>query len=220
MTVLDNPRHEAFAQARAKGSTLDNAYENAGYIPNRGHACRLAKRPDVADRIAGLRAARAQVSDASPEPLIARLLRLARAGEALDTAAGMREARHFLMEAVSLARLLERGRIERNRSNLKKVNRLALRRRAKTSQNEPKQARRGQNRRLSSQSQPGTGQFPPPPAKTGAAMAKTSQPLDTTSPLGGATRAFSMPRPARLVEHVSAEPGRIERKLMIAQENQ
>jgi hypothetical protein len=119
MTVLDNPRHEAFAQARAKGAPLDDAYENAGYVPNRSHACRLAKRPDIADRIAQLRAKRAEVIDASPEELIARLMRLAKAGEALNSAAGLREARLFLVESarladqVSLERLVERGRIER-----------------------------------------------------------------------------------------------------------
>jgi hypothetical protein len=119
MTLLDNPRHEAFAQARAKGAPLDDAYENAGYVPDRAHACRLSKRPDIADRIAQLRAARSEVIDASPEELIVRLMRLARAGEALNTAAGLREARLFLVESarlaeqVSIERLTERGRLER-----------------------------------------------------------------------------------------------------------
>jgi phage terminase small subunit len=41
MPVLDNPRHEAFAQARAKGARLEQAYEEAGFAPGNGHASRL-----------------------------------------------------------------------------------------------------------------------------------------------------------------------------------
>jgi hypothetical protein len=122
MTVLDNPRHEAFAQARARGVPIDDAFEDAGYTPDRSHARRLVKRADVAARIAQLRAERAQALDTSPQGLIASLMRLARASEGLNSASGMREARFFLMETarlnaqISLERLVERGRIEREPS--------------------------------------------------------------------------------------------------------
>jgi hypothetical protein len=42
MPPIQNPQHESFAQARAKGATLYDAFENAGYPPDRSHACRLA----------------------------------------------------------------------------------------------------------------------------------------------------------------------------------
>jgi hypothetical protein len=56
MPALLNPRHESFAKARAKGARLEDAYEEAGFAPDRGHASRLAARPEVAGRIAELRA--------------------------------------------------------------------------------------------------------------------------------------------------------------------
>ena len=40
MPQLENLRHEAFAQARAKGARLDDAYEDAGFAPSNGHASR------------------------------------------------------------------------------------------------------------------------------------------------------------------------------------
>jgi phage terminase small subunit len=41
MSVLKNPRHEAFAQALARGVPAAKAYVDAGYKPNRGNACAL-----------------------------------------------------------------------------------------------------------------------------------------------------------------------------------
>ena len=51
MPVLDNPRHERFARFAAQGSTLDEAYKQAGYKENRHNAWSLAQRPLVAERI-------------------------------------------------------------------------------------------------------------------------------------------------------------------------
>ena len=45
MPILQNPRHEAFAQSRSRGALLDEAYEHAGFIPGHGHASRLAATP-------------------------------------------------------------------------------------------------------------------------------------------------------------------------------
>jgi hypothetical protein len=103
MPILQNPRHEAFAQARAKGATLDDAYEDAGYVPSAGHGCRLAQRDDVARRIAELRAAQGALTAAGSRSVIAALLRIAAAGESLGHAAGMKEARLTLIEARRLA---------------------------------------------------------------------------------------------------------------------
>lgn len=51
MTILDNPRHEAFAQAFAAGATADDAYAQAGFKADRGHASRLAASEAVRARI-------------------------------------------------------------------------------------------------------------------------------------------------------------------------
>jgi hypothetical protein len=53
--TLANPRYEAFAQPRAKGAFLDDAYERAGFVLHNGHPRRLACRAEVADRIAEIR---------------------------------------------------------------------------------------------------------------------------------------------------------------------
>jgi hypothetical protein len=41
MPILPNPRHEAFAQALARGKNATAAHEEAGYKPNRSTACQL-----------------------------------------------------------------------------------------------------------------------------------------------------------------------------------
>jgi len=43
MPILPNPKHEAFAQALARGLSISAAYVQAGYKPNRGNAHTLAK---------------------------------------------------------------------------------------------------------------------------------------------------------------------------------
>ena len=67
MPVLTNARHEAFAQARAQGAMLDDAYEDAGFVLIRGHASRLASQPNVAERIAEIRTDEAAFSGASAQ---------------------------------------------------------------------------------------------------------------------------------------------------------
>ncbi len=99
MPALANPRHEAFAQARAKGASLDDAYEDAGFTAGRGHGCRLAQRPEVAERVAQIRAERGEVDGARPAALIAALLRLADASEKLGTLDGIKDARASLLQA-------------------------------------------------------------------------------------------------------------------------
>ena len=110
MPTLENPRHEAFAVARAKGATLHDAFEDAGFPPDRAHACRLAKRDDVAARIGELRAAREKAEESEPHMIIDALIRMARDSEALKTAAGVKEARLNLMEASHLRAALTASR--------------------------------------------------------------------------------------------------------------
>ena len=51
MPVLPNQRHEAFAQALAKGKTADEAYTLAGFKPNRGNATRLKANDSIRKRV-------------------------------------------------------------------------------------------------------------------------------------------------------------------------
>lgn len=51
MPVLKNTRHEAFAQALAKGMAGDDAYVEAGYSFNRGNAARLKANEGVRNRV-------------------------------------------------------------------------------------------------------------------------------------------------------------------------
>ena len=102
MPTLDHPRYEAFAQARAKGARLDDAYEDAGFVLCKGHSSRLARRPEVAERIAELRAQRNEAEDVSPQRVIASLLRMAKAGEGSQNAALLKEARLALLDAARL----------------------------------------------------------------------------------------------------------------------
>lgn len=55
MPVLRNSKHEAFAQALAKGSTADEAYAAAGFKPNRGNATRLKLNDSIRARVAEIK---------------------------------------------------------------------------------------------------------------------------------------------------------------------
>ncbi|MGH7016185.1 MAG: hypothetical protein ACRED8_03760 [Caulobacteraceae bacterium] len=96
MPELQNPKHEAFAKARSRGVRLQDAYEEAGYAPDRSHAARLASRPEIAERIAELRHDRLQ---ADPITIIGTLMRIA--GELMrqGTVPAYKEARAALVEA-------------------------------------------------------------------------------------------------------------------------
>lgn len=60
MPVLPNARHERFAQALAKGKTADEAYQEAGFVANRGNATRLKANESVAARVAELQSKAAE----------------------------------------------------------------------------------------------------------------------------------------------------------------
>lgn len=51
MAVLKNAKHERFAQGMAKGMTADEAYEAAGYKPDRGNASRLTANDSIKIRV-------------------------------------------------------------------------------------------------------------------------------------------------------------------------
>jgi hypothetical protein len=98
MPALNDFRHEAFAQACANGARFMDAYQDAGFSPDGSHASRLARRDDVAGRIAELRGARAAAEDSDPQTIIDALMRMARDSEALKTPAGVKEARLNMLE--------------------------------------------------------------------------------------------------------------------------
>ncbi len=54
--ILENARHERFAQELAGGKTADEAYVLAGYKENRGNAATLKANQSIADRVAELQA--------------------------------------------------------------------------------------------------------------------------------------------------------------------
>lgn len=56
MPVLPNAKHERFAQELAKGATADQAYQDAGYKPDRSHAARLAANGPVLARVGEIQA--------------------------------------------------------------------------------------------------------------------------------------------------------------------
>jgi hypothetical protein len=98
MPQLPNARHEAFAQARAKGASLDDAYEDAGFVHGHRHGARMAQKPDIAAR------------NAATPSVIARLLRLAKAAEADTSPGALREIRLTLLEAERLRAEMARQR--------------------------------------------------------------------------------------------------------------
>lgn len=51
MPILRNARHETFAQELAKGKTADEAYQLAGFQPNRGNAARLNANESIRTRV-------------------------------------------------------------------------------------------------------------------------------------------------------------------------
>jgi len=54
--VLDNAKHERFAQALARGATADEAYVEAGYSANRGNATRMKANESILERARELQA--------------------------------------------------------------------------------------------------------------------------------------------------------------------
>lgn len=79
MPVLRNPRHERFAQGIARGKSQHDAYCYAGYTANkkpsdtRSNAGHLARKPEIADRIAELQEKQAQRTGITVDQLLVEL---------------------------------------------------------------------------------------------------------------------------------------------------
>jgi phage terminase small subunit len=74
MPVLDNQRHEAFAQALAKGKSATEAYTEAGYKADRGAASRMSANVNVSARVTELQSMAAERVVLSREWIIAKLV--------------------------------------------------------------------------------------------------------------------------------------------------
>ena len=61
MGVLENPKHEIFAQELAKGKTAEDAYAFAGFKPSRANASTLKKNQNILNRVAELHAEREHI---------------------------------------------------------------------------------------------------------------------------------------------------------------
>ncbi|MDW9473157.1 terminase small subunit [Sinorhizobium meliloti] len=76
MPVLKNARHEKFAQARAKGNTVDEAYVAAGFKANRGNAARLNANESIQARVAEIQGKGALKAEATVERVLKELTRI------------------------------------------------------------------------------------------------------------------------------------------------
>ena len=70
MGPLRNTKHERFAQELAEGKSMSEAYEAAGYKPNRSHASRLVTNGNIRGRVAELQDAAAAETQITVESLI------------------------------------------------------------------------------------------------------------------------------------------------------
>jgi hypothetical protein len=102
MPVLDNPRHERFAQELAKGATQNDAYYAAGFKAHDGNAARLSGNERVTARVAELLGRVATKTELTVASISDRLLDIARKAEALRDAPGLSVARAAMMDAAKL----------------------------------------------------------------------------------------------------------------------
>lgn len=61
MPILNNPKHELFAQELAKGTTAEKSYELAGYKPSRANASTLKQNKSILQRVSELLAERESI---------------------------------------------------------------------------------------------------------------------------------------------------------------
>ena len=119
MPTLRDPRHEAFAQARAKGALLIDAYEirRVRAPPGPSQPPRPEGRGGRADRRDSRYANRAE--DVSPAGLLASLRRIIKAGENSENPALVNAARLAIVDASRIqAELASQQAHEREASRL------------------------------------------------------------------------------------------------------
>jgi 23S rRNA G2069 N7-methylase RlmK/C1962 C5-methylase RlmI len=112
MPTLDNPKHERFAQCLAKGMTQEEAYQEAGYKPDRGAASRLSANVNVQGRVAEILERAATRAEVTVADLTDRLMVVAKKAEDLGEASGLSVARAAFMDVAKLNGLV----IDRSKS--------------------------------------------------------------------------------------------------------
>jgi hypothetical protein len=153
MPTLTDPRAEAFAQHRAYGANLEDAYELAGFAGGQRHASRFARRRKVAARVRELiEAGRRQ--PVTGQDIAFELKRMVRHFEDFDSPQRMRETRETLMELRKVQMDLERERYHE---------------RERVERNSPRQARKSPK--------PPVSAWSLPPAPRAAALALAASPL-------------------------------------------
>lgn len=109
MPVLENARHELFAQGLAVGKSQMQAYIDAGYSANdaRAKASRLlATNGNISARKIELQQGSAKEAQITIERLTQGLLRIADKAEAIEDASGYQAARAAIMDAAKLNGLI------------------------------------------------------------------------------------------------------------------
>jgi hypothetical protein len=106
MPILENARHERYAQELAKGKTANEAYALAGYVPNGKNASRLKGNEGVQTRVEEILRKAAIRTELTVARLTEDLLRIARKGEALKEGSGLSVARQATMDAAKLNGLI------------------------------------------------------------------------------------------------------------------
>jgi len=104
MAVLNNARHERFAQELAKGNSATRAYIAAGYAEKGAepNSSRLISNDKVSSRVNELKTEAAKRTVLTIERLTNDLLRIADKGEKLAEAPGLSVARAAIMDAAKL----------------------------------------------------------------------------------------------------------------------
>lgn len=122
MPALTNPKHERFAQERAKGTGQFEAYRLVGYAGDEAHASRLEARADVRGRIAELQERAAIRTELTAASITERLLSIADKAEQTNAAPGLGVARQALMDAAKLNGLV----VEKAEHNVAAVTRIII----------------------------------------------------------------------------------------------
>ena len=89
MPVLENPRHELFAEELATGKSASEAYALAGFRPSRKNASRLRAKEDISARVAELQAVTARSAAITIESICAELDQANQVAKAKGQAAAM-----------------------------------------------------------------------------------------------------------------------------------
>ena len=121
MPILDNPKHELFAQGLAVGKSQRHAYLEAGYKDNAGTdsaAAKLYGNIRIKARVQEIQTTAAKAIQLTIESLTEGLLRLAAKAEATEEVTGYNAARAAIMDIAKLNGLI----IEKSKSEVTRFN--------------------------------------------------------------------------------------------------